>query len=174
MDHLTYIEVNKVTVFQLHMALLTIETRINAPIERVFDLSRSIDLHRLSMAHTNETAIAGRMTGLIELNETVTWKAKHFGIYQTLTVKIIALDKPFSFIDTMQKGIFNSMHHTHSFSQKGMETIMLDRFEFSAPLGLLGKLTECFFLKNYMTKLLKERNLMIKRIAESDEWKKLL
>ncbi|MDB5257458.1 MAG: cell division protein [Chitinophagaceae bacterium] len=171
---MTYIEVNKVTVFQLHMALLTIETRINAPIERVFDLSRSIDLHRLSMAHTNETAIAGRMTGLIELNETVTWKAKHFGIYQTLTVKIIALDKPFSFIDTMQKGIFNSMHHTHSFSQKGMETIMLDRFEFSAPLGLLGKLTECFFLKNYMTKLLKERNLMIKRIAESDEWKKLL
>jgi len=156
------------------MALLTLETRINAPVERVFDLSRSIDLHRLSLAHTNETAIAGKTEGLMELNETVTWKAKHFGIYQTLTVKIIALDRPNSFTDSQQKGIFKLMHHTHSFAQEEKETIMRDRFEFYAPLGLLGKLAECLFLKRYLRNLLLERNKTIKQIAESDDWKQLV
>ncbi|MBC7487058.1 MAG: SRPBCC family protein [Cytophagaceae bacterium] len=156
------------------MAVITLITLITAPIERVFDLSRSIDLHRLSLAHTNEKAIDGRTEGLIECNETVTWKAKHFGIYQTLTVKIIALNRPSSFTDSQQKGIFKCMHHTHSFSQEGLETIMQDRFEFSAPLGFLGKLAEYLFLEKYLYKLLLERNLVIKRIAETDEWKKLI
>lgn len=156
------------------MALIMLETHIKAPIERVFDLSRSIDLHCVSLSHTLETVIAGRTEGLIECHETVTWKAKHFGIYQTLTVKIIALNRPFSFIDSQQKGIFKSMHHTHSFSQMGLETIMNDRFEFIAPLGLLGKLAEYLFLEKYLRKLLLKRNQVIKRIAESDEWKKLI
>lgn len=156
------------------MTLIKLETRIQAPIERVFDLSRSIDLHKISMVHTHESAIAGRTSGLIEYHETVTWKAKHFGIYQYLTVQIISFDKPFSFTDTMQKGIFSSMHHTHSFSQEGTLTIMSDRFEFRAPLGVLGKLAEYLFLKNYLTKLLLQRNALIKRTAESNDWKELL
>ena len=154
------------------MATILLTTFINAPISIVFDLSRSIDLHLQSMAHSNETAIAGRTSGLIECNETVTWRAKHFGVYHHLTVRITALEKYDRFIDVMEKGIFASMEHLHSFNVQG--NTMNCRFEFKAPYGLLGTLAEILFLKKYMRNLLLERNRVIKRIAESDEWKKLL
>ncbi len=156
------------------MATIHLETIIQAPIERVFDLSRSIDLHLLSMSRSNETAIAGRTSGLIERNETVTWRAKHFGVYHKLKVRITTLEKYSHFTDVMEKGIFTSMEHVHSFQTQAGTTIMDCRFEFKAPLGLLGRLAESLFLEKYMRNLLIERNRVIKRIAESDEWKKLL
>ena len=71
--------------------MINLVLELNADKEIVFDLSRSIDLHKLSTVHTNETAIAGRTSGLIGLNESVTWRAKHFGIYQKLTSKALNL-----------------------------------------------------------------------------------
>ena len=70
------------------MPSIKIQTKINAPIEVVFDLSRNITLHEISTGNSNEKAIAGVTHGLINLNETVTWRAKHFGVYQRMTVKI--------------------------------------------------------------------------------------
>lgn len=74
------------------MPVITIDTTIAAPVQVVFDLSRSIDLHRISTARTREEAVAGRTSGLIEIGETVTWRAKHLGIVQHLTSKITAFD----------------------------------------------------------------------------------
>tara|TARA_Y100000385_G_scaffold50965_1_gene47775 strand:+ start:2192 stop:2338 length:147 start_codon:yes stop_codon:yes gene_type:complete len=48
------------------MPIIKIETIINAPIDRVFDLARSIDLHTLSTKETNEKAVAGKTSGFIE------------------------------------------------------------------------------------------------------------
>ena len=76
------------------MAKIVLDTIINAPIEIVFDLSRSIDMHIESTKQTGEQAIAGRKSGLIELGETVTWRAKHFGIWQSLTSKITDYNYP--------------------------------------------------------------------------------
>ena len=73
------------------MTLIKLETNINAPIERVFDLARSIDLHKISTAHTNEQAIAGKTSGLIGMDESVIWRAKHFGIYQNLLLQFYLL-----------------------------------------------------------------------------------
>lgn len=73
------------------MPCIKIETTIHAPVQRCFDLSRSIDLHQISTIETKERAIAGKTSGLIGLNETVTWQAKHFGITQKLTSKITVL-----------------------------------------------------------------------------------
>ena len=42
------------------------------------------------MASSQERAVAGRMTGAIELGETVTWRARHFGYWWTLTSRITA------------------------------------------------------------------------------------
>ena len=58
----------KVSVLRLEFLFL---------LERVFDLSRSISLHKISSAHTNKEAIGGITSGLINKNETVTWRAKH-------------------------------------------------------------------------------------------------
>jgi ligand-binding SRPBCC domain-containing protein len=156
------------------MAQIRLETIISAPLERVFDLSRSIDLHKLSAAHTNEEAIAGRTSGLIELGENVTWRAKHLGVYQKLTVEIVKMDRPTMFEDVMLNGAFKSMRHIHRFIKDGSNTKMIDEFEFESPLGVLGKMINWIFLKKYMTKFLIVRNKEIKRIAEGEQWKQLL
>src|SRR5690349_79713 len=110
------------------MPFIEIEVEINADRERVFDLSRSIDLHQISTAHTNERAVRGRLSGLIELNESVTWRAKHLGVSQELTSVITEYNRPTYFVDEMTQGIFKSIRHEHHFVEKGTGTLMIDRF----------------------------------------------
>ena len=83
----------------MNMPKIELITSIRSTPEICFDLSRSIDLHQISTAKTNEKAIAGIITGLINLGETVTWEATHFGITQKLTSKITAFKRPFHFRD---------------------------------------------------------------------------
>jgi len=156
------------------LPIISVKTSINAPIAIVFDLARSIDFHQASTVSTNEKAIAGKTEGLISLNETVTWRAKHFGIYQNLEVKIVEFNKPNMFKDIMLNGAFKSMDHTHSFKQIKNTTEMQDLFSFESPLGLLGKIANHLFLKNYMRNFLINRNSEIKKVAESEEWKSVL
>jgi hypothetical protein len=51
---------------------------------------------------------------------------------------------------------------------------MIDKFEFTSPLGFLGKLVDHLILKNYMTKFLQERNQVIMEFAETEKWKEVL
>ena len=148
-------------------------TVIHASQEIVFDLSRSIDLHKISTAHTSEEAIAGTTSGLIGLNETVTWKARHLFRNRTMTVKITQLQPFVFFEDTMQAGDFKSFRHEHHFKGIDNGTIMIDLLEFESPYGQLGKWADRFFLKQYLQKLLVKRNQSIKQFAESGQWKSL-
>jgi ligand-binding SRPBCC domain-containing protein len=146
-----------------------LHTEINASPEICFDLSRSVEVHLASTKETNEKAVAGRMTGLCEAGDLITWRAKHFGIYQFLTVKITSLTYPTHFQDQMVKGAFASFTHDHYFHSKGDKTLMEDVFTFSAPLGPLGLLAERIFLEQYMRQLLVKRNAVIKALAEIGE-----
>ena len=58
------------------MPVIILTLPIAAPIDVVFDLARSIDLHVQSTAQTNERAVAGRTSGLIGLGEEVTWRRR--------------------------------------------------------------------------------------------------
>ena len=130
-------------------------------------MARSIDLHKLSMRSTNEEVISDKTTGLLGLNETVIWRAKHFGIYQNLTSKITEMDPPHSFTDEMVKGAFKSFKHIHVFEELNTEsTLMKDLFEFEAPLGILGITANKLFLKKYMKRLLIRRNKVLKKYCE--------
>jgi hypothetical protein len=51
---------------------------------------------------------------------------------------------------------------------------MIDQFHFEISKGFIGKLINSFYLEKYMTQLLKERNKMIKEVAESNLWKQYL
>jgi ligand-binding SRPBCC domain-containing protein len=156
------------------MVTLEQTTLIHAPIERCFDLSRSIDLHIRSTADTGERAVAGVTSGLIGLGEQVTWRAKHLGLWQELTSKITAFDRPSYFQDTMLRGVFRSFKHDHSFSAPDAgTTAMRDVLEFAAPLPLAGLIAEKF-LRPYLAKFLRERNDLIKRVSESEEWRQFL
>ena len=156
------------------MAVIVLSTKIKAPIERCFDLSRSIELHKLSTAHTNEEAIDGVTTGLIKLDEHVTWKATHFGISQKLTSKITEFQRPSYFIDEMVKGSFKSFKHYHYFEWTEYGTLMIDRFEFKSPMGIIGRFVNVVILKKYMRNLLIKRNETIREFAESDKWREII
>lgn len=157
-----------------YMTSIHLTTFIIAPVERVFDLSRSINLHKISTAHTGETAIAGVLTGLINENETVTWQANHVGKQRQFTSKIIEMSRPDSFLDEMVRGDFKSFRHQHYFKKTNNGTIMIDLLEFETPYGVLGKLINRFFLNNYIEKLLVKRNQVIKEYAETTKWKAIL
>ncbi len=150
------------------MPTLEIKTLIKADLKTCFDLSRSIDFHKLSLEHSGEKAIAGKTSGLIELDEWVTWEATHFGIKQKLTSKITAFESPNYFVDEMVSGAFKSFKHEHIFKQSSDDdyTLMVDKFHFQSPFGLLGKLANILFLKRYMTNLLMTRNEHLKIKAE--------
>jgi ligand-binding SRPBCC domain-containing protein len=156
------------------MAILLLSTLINAPRERVFDLARSIDVHQKSTEQTDERAVAGVTTGLIAMNEEVTWEAHHLGIKQRLTVRITAFERPNHFQDVMVRGAFRRMIHDHTFVQSSCGTEMIDRFEFDSPLGILGKIVDQYFLCRYMRRLLEQRNRVLKHLAESNEWQKYI
>ncbi len=148
------------------MTRIVLETRINAPAQICFDLSRNVGIHLLSTQHTKERVVSGRTEGLFELNDMVTWEAVHFGMKQRLTVQIIKLDAPHRFEDKMLKGAFKSMHHIHSYKESNGQTLMLDEFRYEVPYGWLGELFDRLVLKNYMTNLLTQRNKLIKAEAE--------
>ena len=135
--------------------MVTLEelTSIRAPIERCFDLARSVEAHLAGNRHWGEAAVAmgGVTSGLIGLGERVTWRARHFGVRQTLTTEITAMDRPGYFQDTMIRGAFRSMNHDHYFrSLSPDETEMRDVFQFAAPLGILGRVAEFAVLRRYM------------------------
>lgn len=150
------------------MPVIRLETRINAPVEICFDLSRSIDLHLDSTEATGEKAVAGVTSGLIGLNETVTWRARHVW-WQELTSKITKYDRPGHFRDEMQKGYFKYFEHDHFFVQENDLTLMTDEIKFASPLGLAGQIVDALILENYLLAFLKKRNDHIKDIAESGE-----
>lgn len=156
------------------MPVIKLETEIKSTIEICFDLSRSIDLHQISTANTNEKAIEGRTKGLINLNEFVTWQAKHFGITQKLTSRITAFEKPFHFRDEQQKGSFKYIIHDHYFKSIDDKVNTTDIFQFQSPFGYIGKLFDEIVLTKYLKKLLVNRNKIIKEYAETEKWKSVL
>lgn len=156
------------------MAKIHLTSFIAATIELVFDLRRSINLHQISTASTNEKAIDGVMNGLINKNETVTWQAKHLFKTRRFTSKITEMISPDFFIDEMIKGDFKSFHHEHHFKTTANGTIMIDLLNFETPYGTFGKIVNSIFLKSYLEKFLIKRNAVIKEYAETQKWKAIL
>jgi ligand-binding SRPBCC domain-containing protein len=156
------------------MLVIRLWTSIAAPPERVFDLARSIDAHQDSAKGTQERAVAGVTRGLIGPGEEVTWEARHFGIKQRLTVRITRFERPARFQDVMVSGAFKSMKHDHEFVPQAPGTLMVDRFEFESPFGILGRIVDRLVLAGYMKRFLVRRNEVLKKLAESEDWKKFI
>jgi ligand-binding SRPBCC domain-containing protein len=152
-------------------------TQIQAPIERCFDLARSVEVHLAGNIHWGEQAVAecGAISGLLRRGDRVTWRAKHFGVWHRLASEITGMDRPTYFQDRMVRGPFESMWHDHFFrALPNGATEMRDVFCFAAPLGILGQIAEGLVLRRYMRGLLGGRNAVIRQMAESDEWRKYL
>jgi ligand-binding SRPBCC domain-containing protein len=125
---------------------------------------------RRSTSATGERAVGGRTTGLLDLGDEVTWRARHFGVWQSLSGRISAYDRPRHFQDTMLRGAFKQLRHDHFFDDADGGTVIRDVFEYTAPLGLLGRIAERLFLTAYLRRFLEARNRELKAVAESRVW----
>lgn len=148
------------------MPIIHLETFIQAPVELCFDLARSVDVHMASTNYTGERAIGGVTSGMMNLNDEVTWEATHFGVLQRLTSRITAFDRPRMFRDEMQRGAFKYWRHTHLFEPRDGGTLMVDDADYASPLGLLGRIVDALVLERHMTRLLVTRNDHIRQVAE--------
>jgi ligand-binding SRPBCC domain-containing protein len=149
------------------MTTINLTTIINAPKQIVFDLSRNIDIHQNSASQTNEIAIAGVTTGLININETVTWRGKHFGFYLTHKSRITAMNFYDYFVDEMEEGKFKSFKHEHFFTEKDSKTVMIDNLNYETPFGLIGSIFDNILLKKHLTNFIIQRNKVLKNLAEN-------
>lgn len=157
------------------MPRIELITRILAPRERCFDLARSVELHLRSTAATGETAIGGCTSGLLALGDEITWRARHLGLWFTLTSRITAFERPEHFRDSMMSGPLARLDHDHFFAAEGAEvTVMRDVFDFAAPGGPFGRLAERLFLLRHFRRFLETRNRELKAVAESDAWRRFL
>jgi ligand-binding SRPBCC domain-containing protein len=148
------------------MTQIILDTVINAPIQKVFNLSLNIDFHTQSASQTKEQAIAGVTTGQIGQGETVTWRGQHFRIWLQHTSIISEHKYPYFFVDEMIKGKFKSFRHEHYFYVNGKQTLMQDVLSYEAPYGILGKLFNRLLLKNHLTHFIKIRNSSLKNALE--------
>jgi len=137
-------------------------TVIRAALEVCFDAHRDLGLHVESAARTGERVVGVKQSGLLELDEEVTFEARHFGIRFRLTSKIVEFDRPNRFVDQMQHGPFRRMRHAHIFAVVPEGTRIVDEIDFASPLGPLGALADRLFVGRHLTRFLNERNAWLK------------
>jgi len=145
----------------------TIVTDVAAPVDRCFDLSRSIDLHLESMMASKERATGGVTSGLIGEGQEVSWQARHFGVQWRMTSRITEFDPPHRFVDEMVRGPFAAFRHEHHFlpyerHRSGNGTRMTDVVTFRMSLGPVADLPVGLYLR----RLMRLRNAVIRTRAE--------
>ena len=155
------------------MPIINHKQFIQAPLIVCFNLARNVDIHTKTTAKTKEKAVGGVTQRLLEVGDTVTWEAIHFGIKQRLTAKVTHMEKPTEFVDIMVKGAFSSFTHTHQFIEEKGGTLMIDTFEYKSPFGPIGTIADKLFLEKYMTKFIISRAKELKTIAENTKFQGL-
>jgi ligand-binding SRPBCC domain-containing protein len=140
---------------------IVLTTRIAAPARECFDLSLSVDAHTASMSRSGEQVVAGVASGAMGLGDSVTWRARHFGLPFTMTSRITQYDAPHRFVDEQVTGPFGHWWHEHTFEEDDGATTMTDVVEFASPLGPIGALVDAVVLTRYLTRLLTVRNAWI-------------
>ncbi len=156
------------------MRLIHLTSFIQSPPDRLFNLSLSVDLHKFSMKLYKEQVFGTVTSGQLNLNDTVTWKAKHLLKDRFLKIKITQLKAPDYFVEEQVQGSFSLMKHEHYFKPIDNGTLMIDQFRYETKFGKFGKIFNRLYLEKYLTRVLTQRNNIIKKVAESEQWKQFL
>ena len=152
------------------MTTVVIETLIDALPEICFDLALDVDAHARSAAFSDERIVApGRLSGLLQLGDLVTFEGRHFGVRQRFTAKIVEVERPRRFVDEMVRGAFKSLRHVHEFQPHGAGTLMRDTLEWKAPFGWIA---DPLFLKRHMRWFVSTKQRRLKELVE--DWQDCL
>lgn len=156
------------------MFVVSDRIHVNAPIERCFLLSTSLELVRQSLKMRLVPGESSRAGGLVEGGDRLMWKGWALGLPQRHESLISKYERPGFFQDTMQRGRFKRFQHDHTFTEIGGRTLLNDKIRFSLPLGGVTRPLGRFVVTPYVAKLLRHRLELLKRVAESEEWKEYL
>jgi ligand-binding SRPBCC domain-containing protein len=74
----------------------------------------------------------------------------------------------------MGRGRFKRFQHDHFFTEIGGRTLLNDKVRFSLPFGWMTKPVARLVVMPHISRLLRQRLELLKRVAESEEWKEYL
>jgi ligand-binding SRPBCC domain-containing protein len=149
---------------------IELETLIVAPPERCFDLSLSVELHLDSTAETGERVVGGTSSGVLRLDDQITWEARHLGWKHRLSMVISAHDRPRTFRDELVRGPFRHLAHDHFFEPVERGTLMRDVFKFSSVFPPADRLV----VAPHLRRSLVQRNQFIRDLAEGEGWRRYI
>ena len=145
---------------------------IKAPIERCFLLSTNVELVGRTYGMK---PIEGKTKGMVEAGDKLLWAGWKFGFPQMHESVISQYEKPSFFQDTMTRGRFKRYQHDHYFYEMDGRTVLNDKIRFTMPLGPVGRVVGQFVLVPYLSRRLRRRLVLLRRVAESrKEWLKYL
>jgi ligand-binding SRPBCC domain-containing protein len=145
---------------------------INAPIERCFLLSTNIELVGQTYGMK---PIEGKLSGLFVAEDRLVWAGWKFGFPQMHESYVTQYEPPAFFQDTMGRGRFKRYQHDHYFYEMNDRTVLNDKIRFTMPLGIAGRVVAKLVVVPYLSKRLRRRLALLKRVAENrKEWQKYL
>ncbi|WP_348267642.1 hypothetical protein P8936_18095 [Edaphobacter paludis] len=156
------------------MFVVSDKIHINAPIDRCFLLSTSLELVERSLKMRLEESGSTRASGLVEGGDRLMWRGWVFGLPQLHESLITKYERPDFFQDTMGRGRFKRFQHDHFFSEIGGRTLLNDKVRFSLPLGWMMRPVGRTLVVPHVARLLRRRLELLKRVAEGEEWKQYL
>jgi ligand-binding SRPBCC domain-containing protein len=144
---------------------------VNAPIERCFRLSTNIVMVGRTLGMRT---IEGKADGMLEEGDRLVWAGWKFGFPQMHESLITGYERPIFFQDTMERGRFKRFQHDHYLIEIDGRTLLTDKLRFTLPLGLPGRAMAQVVLVPYIRRLLRRRMQLLKRVAETGEWRRYL
>ena len=157
------------------MPLIRCDITVNAPPQRCFDLTRSVDLHADSSVEIAARAVGGRRSGLSADGDTTVWSARFLGLRSAMTTRIADLAPPTRFRDVMTRGLLRRFEHLYGFEPLADGgCVVSDELHVQAPFGVLGRVAERAYLTRRMGYLVRRRLECIKAVAEGEDWRRYL
>ncbi|MGI4854083.1 MAG: SRPBCC family protein [Janthinobacterium lividum] len=147
---------------------------VQAPIERCFELSCCLELVHEELGMN---AVSGKTEGFVVGGDIVRWEGWQLGLKHFHVSHISGFERPVFMQDTMLDGRFKTFQHDHHFCQQAgaaPATLLQDELRFSLPFGALGGLVARTIMVPHIHKLMASRFARIKRIAESEDWRRYL
>lgn len=154
---------------------MRLTTLIEAPIQRCFDLYRSIDLHVDAYQHAGERVTGALTSGLVGPGDTASFHMRAFGMPYRMAVTVVRFDPPHHFRDSQTEGFFARADHDHHFEVAGgSATLVTDVFAYETRFGIAGRLADRLAIARYVKWTISRKNVNVKRVAESEEWRRYL
>lgn len=129
---------------------------IKAPIEVCFNLARNISPMTVDKELTEK---------LLEEGDTVT---RVTATKQLLTMKVIFMEKPYSFVEKMVRGPYRSFIQIHQFIEEEGGTVMMDHVQYKARFGSIGAAVDKIFLEQRMKSFIISRSEELRKLAEKN------